>query len=108
MLAPFATASIQQVLALNGKIVADSCSGGPNSTCYSGNGGLPEQMAALDSVNALLVGRPADSSSGTGGSSSVTSGGMSSPTGKSAASSIVVSILDLVMALAVSFFYTFF
>lgn len=79
--APFATAAIQSLLQLSAQDVAGSCSA--QGVCGQS---LASELGALDSVDALLLGRPAVSSgSGSSGSSTSASGSSSPSPTKSAA-----------------------
>jgi len=105
--APFVTSQIQQMLSQNGQAIADNCSGGQNSNCsIGGNFGLGEQMTALDSVNALLVGRAPEASPGSSSAGSTSTGAASTTaTAKSAATFVGFSSTSLLVSFLFSLVY---
>jgi hypothetical protein len=65
------------MLANSADTIVEGCSNGNDSSCVvNGQSGLGEQLTALDSVVALLVGRPADA---TPTNSTVTTSGGAQP-----------------------------
>jgi hypothetical protein len=103
------TAQIQSLLANSAGDLVSGCSNGTKSSCeINGQSGLGEQLTALDSVVALLVGRPADADPT---DSSVTSSGGAQPsaTKTSAAPRIVKSNWQglFTLALLLSFWTAF-
>lgn len=100
MSAPFTTAPIQDLLATSARAVALGCDA--SGVCVvSGQSGLGEQTAALDSVLALLVGRPEETSTPTTGSTNGTSSGAPGPSttrGSSGVSRAGVDMINIYLA----------
>jgi mannan endo-1,6-alpha-mannosidase len=99
--APFTTSQVHGLLTKTASLVVGGCSNSGNSTCASnGQNGLGEQLTALDSILALLVGRPADVASPSSTSSPP------SPSGtKASAAPRTASVNGLIVLSVVIFVY---